>query len=422
MAIILSERAATLSITKVYQERLMKSAELVAKKELVSLSTAIDSAAVKGQDNLTFKLSSSVTKLASAYKAVALKIIRDDIESAGYTYAAILQKDEIVGFDIDWKDESEDEPEEEDVEDQTDISAALAAKSEAKVKLATDMTIDAPLTVSAGQKLTIDLNSNDISTNVEEDTVAIVVDGGEVIINGTIGSEITGPERVLSVINGGKATINGGNFTTRRAGQVMSATGEGSELVINDGIFNSSEANAMAFDGATLTINGGNFNTTDNYAIATNGTANCGGNVITIDNCVINTGIKSNGYEACGIYVANNDTVTIGPNVIINVHNGCGILMRGGDVLVKRGVKINVTTDKETGFVGYVGDNKTKMTQSGIIYHESANYPGKAGMKLEVEDGVTINAIDHSIEILSNETEPNVIIGTGTYSPAYPGQ
>jgi len=50
MAIILNERAAALSVTKVYQERLKKSAELVAKKELASLATAIDTAATKGLD------------------------------------------------------------------------------------------------------------------------------------------------------------------------------------------------------------------------------------------------------------------------------------------------------------------------------------------------------------------------------------
>jgi hypothetical protein len=71
--------------------------------------------------------------------------------------------------------------------------------------------------------------------------------------------------------------------------------------------------------------------------------------------------------------------------------------MRAGNVKVKNGIKIYITTDKGNDFTGWVGDNKTKMSQSGIIYHESANYPGKQGMELVVNDGVTINAINHSI-------------------------
>ena len=94
--------------------------------------------------------------------------------------------------------------------------------------------------------------------------------------------------------------------------------------------------------------------------------------------------------------------------------------MRGGKVTVETGVKINLTTNKPDGFTGWVGDNKTKMTQTGIIYHETANYPGKAGMELIVKDGVTIKGIDHSIEILSNEENPQVTIGNGNYNPVYP--
>ena len=176
----------------------------------------------------------------------------------------------------------------------------------------------------------------------------------------------------------------------------------------------------MAFDGAEVTINDGEFTTVDNAVIGTNGTAGRGNNTIVINKAVLNGNTASAGYEACGIYCANNDKIVVGSDVVMDIKNGCGILMRGGEVTVKKGVKINITTDKEEGFTGWVGDNKTKMTQSGIIYHETANYPGKAGMKLVVEDGVTINAIDHSIEILSNEEVPNTKIGVGHYNPNYP--
>lgn len=418
MAIILTERSAALSITKVYQERLMKSAELVAKKELVSLSTAIDSAAVKGQDSLTFKLSASITKLSTQYKAVALQIIKNDIMSAGYDAQILEDRTGVVGFEISWAEEEE--PEEEEVEDSSSISAVMAENANAYVKLAADMDVSTPITVEEGQKLTVNLNSNDVSSNVASGQALFAVNGGELVLNGSVGSDIVSAQRLVVVSNGGKATINGGNYTTSSAGQVFSAIGEGSELIINDGVINSQECGAMAFDGATVHINGGTFNTVDNFAIGTNGTNGRGKNTITIDNCVINANITSNGYEAVGIYAANDDTIIVGPNVKINVINGCGICQRAGQLTVKSGTEINVTTTKDADFTGKVGDAAGMMTQSGIIYDERANYPGKPGMALVVEDGVKITAVKHSIEILSNEAEPNVQIGQGTYDPAYP--
>ena len=418
MAIILTERSAALSITKVYQERLMKSAELVAKKELVSLSTAIDSAAVKGLDNLIFKLSTSITKLSAQYKAVALQIIRDDIISANYDVELIQDRTGIIGFDISWA-----EPEEEevviDITDTIDITAAMAARSTVSVKLTQDMSVDTPIAINEGQKLIVDLDSNDISSNVPTGQALFNVTGGELVINGSSGSDLVSSQRLVAV-NGGKATINGGNYTTTSAGQVVYAAGPDSELVINDGIFNSQECGAMAFDGATVHINGGTFNTVDNFAIGTNGTNGRGQNTITIDNCVINANITSDGYEAVGIYAANDDNITVGPNVKINVVNGCGICQRAGQLTVKSGAEIFVRTTKGEDFTGKVGDAAGLMTQSGIIYDERANYPGKPGMKLVVEDGVKITGVKHSIEILSNETEPNVIIGAGNYTPEYP--
>ena len=108
-AIILNESTVALSVTKVYQERLKRSAELVAKKELVSLSTAIDSAAVKGLDNLSFKLSSAVTKLAAMYHDIAIGIIENDISEAGYKGQRVIdsRSGAITGYNISWAEEEE---------------------------------------------------------------------------------------------------------------------------------------------------------------------------------------------------------------------------------------------------------------------------------------------------------------------------
>lgn len=112
-AIILNERAATLSVTKIYKERLEKSAELVAKKELVSLSTAIDSAATRGQDSVDFKLSASITRLTDNYHDIAITTIEDDIRAAGYDALRELDKNGvIIGYQISWAEQEEEEEEE----------------------------------------------------------------------------------------------------------------------------------------------------------------------------------------------------------------------------------------------------------------------------------------------------------------------
>ena len=314
--------------------------------------------------------------------------------------------------------EKKEEPEEpgQPVSDADEIAAVIAASDKAKISLQNDLTLTAPIVVGNGKDITFDLGGNTITAN---NSVGISVLKGIVTIEN---GNITGSQVAITVQNGGEAIINSGTFTTTAssAGQVMNAVGTGSKLIINGGTFNSQETGAMAFDGATIEINGGTFNATDNFPVGTNGTNGRGNNTLVINKAVLNGNITSAGYEACGIYVANNDNVIVGKDVEINVVNGCGILMRGGQVTVKKGVKINLTTDKSIDFTGYVGDNKTKMSQSGIIYHESANYPGKVGMSLTVEDGVKITGVAHSIEILSNEVTPNVNIGNGDYIPIYP--
>lgn len=421
-SIILSDRATALSVTKVYQERLKKSAELVAKKELVSLSTAIDSAAVKGLDYVDFKLSTSVTKLSDNYRDIAIQIIENDIMAAGYDAKRVISKDAITGYEISWAEKTDTDPAEggddngdnngneptgdpedgeSDIQSPEDLRAALAENDEVELTLSEDLVFTAPVTVATGKKATIHLNDN-ITNDAQ---IAFQVNGGELVIDGE--GEISGAGRAIVVQNGGSVTINGGTYTSTSAGQALASIGEGSTIIINDAEVNAQEAAAMAFDGATLEINGGKFNTVDNFVIGTNGTAGRGGNTIIVRDAKLIGNIQSNGYEACGIYIANNDNVIIEGNTEIAVEGGCGILMRAGNVTVKSGVKITTTDATEN---GWVGDNKTKMSQSGIIYHEAANYPGKEGMSLVVEEGVIINAADEAIEVISNEETPNVTI------------
>jgi len=408
-AIILNERSAALSVTKVYQERLKKSAELVAKKELVSLSTAIDSAAIKGLTNVSFKLSTAVTKLTDNYHDIAIQIIEEDIRAAGYDAMRVLDKDNVVtGYEVSWAEAEEggegsgesEGSEEEDpaIQSPEDLIEAIASKDEVELTLSNDLTLAAPVAIAAGKKATIHLDN--VITNDAQ--VAFQVNGGELVIDGE--GEVIGAGRAIIAQNGGKVTINGGTYTSTSAGQTIGAIGADTEVIINDATVNSQEAAVMAFDGGTLTLNGGDYNTNDNFVVGTNGTSGRGGNTINIKNAVLKGNIQTNGYEACGVYIANNDTVNIEDSEII-AENGCGILMRAGNVIVKN---TKITTTGTAG--GWIGDKKKVMSNSGIIYDEASNYPGKEGMSLVCGPDVTFDCSGETVEILSNEETPNVTI------------
>ena len=106
----------------------------------------------------------------------------------------------------------------------------------------------------------------------------------------------------------------------------------------------------------------------------------------------------------------------------IKANGGTGLCMRSGDVTINAGTIIATNVDKNGNVVadGKIGDDSTIMTGcSAIIYHETANYPGKEGMKLTVKGG-TIRGVDHSIQVLSNEEVPQVFVTGGALTPPYP--
>lgn len=241
-----------------------------------------------------------------------------------------------------------------------------------------------------GGKLTVQGNG----TVLTKGRMALARHGGEVIIeNGTFESATSDVVRVED----GKVTINGGDLTGRE-GAVYAREG-GSMIIVNDG----------------------HLTGTDNFAIATNGSSGMGNNHITINGGKFEGNIQSPDYEAIGIYIANDDTFVMNGGEII-AYGGTGLCMRAGDVTINGGKIIATNVDKNGNIVadGKIGDDPTIMEGcSAVIYHESANYPGKAGMKLTIKGG-TITGVDHSIQVLSNEALPQVFVTGGTLTPAYP--
>ena len=252
-------------------------------------------------------------------------------------------------------------------------------------------TYNSPLFEVNGGKLTI--KGNGSMSN--KSWLGIASNGGEIVVeNGTLEST---NKAVLRAGDGGTVTVNNGTLTGM------------------EGAIDSNNPNG------TIVVNGGHLVGLDNYAIATNGTSGRGGNTITINGGTLEGNIRSEGYEAIGVYLPNNDTFVMNGGEII-AHGGTGICMRGGSATINDGTITATNVDKNGNTVadGWIGDRKTVMTGcAAIIFHESANYPGNAGMNLTVNGG-TITGVDYSIQVLSDSENPAVTVNGGTLTPAYP--
>ena len=105
---ILIDKPAAAELARVYRERLMAQAELAAKKELVSMSTAIDAAAAKGNYELSYRLSGSITKLLGDYHTRAMELINADIENGGYAATPNMRNDVVIGYELNWGEQQPD--------------------------------------------------------------------------------------------------------------------------------------------------------------------------------------------------------------------------------------------------------------------------------------------------------------------------
>lgn len=246
------------------------------------------------------------------------------------------------------------------------------------------------------------------------------VDGGKLTLKGGTASN---QKQVALASNGGEVVIEDGTYTSSKAAVVRA--GVGGTVTVNDGTLTGQEG-AVDCRGASangcnakITINGGHLTGLDNFAVSTNGLANMGGNVITINGGTLEGNIKTSGYEAIGVYVANDDTFVMNGGEII-AHGGTGICMRGGSVTINSGTVTATNVDKngETVADGKVGDDNTVLTGcSAIVYHKRAGYSGNAKpMKLTITGG-TITGVDKSIDVISDEENPQIVITGGTLTP-----
>ena len=307
-------------------------------------------------------------------------------------------------------------------DEEIDIITGAATSNEAFKKileegneatLMSDLTFGEQLTVD--KEFELDLGGNTLTSTLGTNSKPLFkVDGGKLTIKGD--GNITATKRIAEAVNGGEIVIESGTFT---AGDVaICSTGEGSKVTLNGGSISAVEGGIGAFDKGEIEVNDGHIECSDNFALFTNGSNGRGGNTIVMNGGEMIGNITSDGYEAIGIYIANNDTFIMNGGSVVG-NGGAGLLMRAGTVTINGGsITGQPSENRPSGSVGWIGDNKVKMSQSGIIYHESANYPGKAGMNLTINGGI-ITGDAYSLEVLSNEVEPAVTVTGGEFTPAY---
>ena len=280
------------------------------------------------------------------------------------------------------------------------------------VTLGADINLDADTPIAIEQDVTIELDGHTLTgTASAKNANLFVVNGGTLTLKGPGLLTVNG--RIAQANEGAEIVIESGDYASN---DVAFTAGYGGKVTMDGGKISAVEGGIIAPLGhGEIEVNGGEIEVSDNFAIGTNGTEGRGGNVITINGGELTGNITSPNYEAIGVYVPNADTLVMNDGVI-QANGGAGICMRAGFVTINGGEIIATTGDHVPGFIG---DNKSRMNASGIIYHENANYPGKEGMSLTINGG-TITGADHSLEVLSNEETPNVTVNGGTFSPAYP--
>ena len=272
---------------------------------------------------------------------------------------------------------------------------AMLANDEPEVTVILTDDITSSIAIPAGKKVTLDLGGNSART------ISASGEGSEVIIkNGTVesGSRVA----AVTVSGGAKAVIEDGAeiVGTRNNGVEIS---NGSEVVVNGGDISAQEAGIYPSGGATLTINGGTISCIDNGGVMMNGTAGKGGNTVVMNGGRIEGHITSAGYLACGVYLPNDDVFTMNGGEIIS--DGVGIVLRGGKAILNGGV---VEGNGATGVKGKVGDSRVVVGPYAVVYDMESAYPAKDSLELVIGADMILRGTDGAIDIVGDPANANI--------------
>ena len=308
------------------------------------------------------------------------------------------------------------------------LSSIETAENGTTIRLTESFSVSQQITIPEGKVLTLDLNGQTLTTSdtilvngnltvmdatatvppsISDDYETVTYNAGKIYNN----ANTRDPKAVvITVRNGGQLTHNSGtlesfkNYTVAVYGETRTAqwdTPIDSTAVINGGYHVGQEGGPAVFgNGAILDISGGVIVGKDNSAVAGNGTRsnteNYGGTTINITGGTLIGHITSQGYIACGIYHPQEGALNISDGTIY-ADGGVGILMRAGNANITGGTIISTGTT-----TGKVGDNNATVSCNGVVYDESANYPGASE-----SDKVSISG---NTNITSEKTVPAVTV------------
>lgn len=270
--------------------------------------------------------------------------------------------------------------------------AAMVAndQTEVEITLNDDITLEDNFVIPAGKTVTLNLDGNQL--DVADNSLEIL---GDVTLTG---GTIEGAKRPVYVREGASLTIDGTDIigTTDCA---ITATGEGTQVIIESGEITSQEVPVLVLSGANAVINGGHLKGLDNFAIGGNGSAGLGGSNVTINGGVIEGNIQSAGYTAAAIYWPNSGTLTINGGTIIST--GAGIVQRGGVVNLNSGTVVTATGP--AGFTGKVGDSRVVVGSYAVVFDKNSKYPAYEGMELNIAEDVILTGTDGDIQVLPED-------------------
>lgn len=239
--------------------------------------------------------------------------------------------------------------------------------------------------------------------------------------SGIISSDSSAWNDTIRLQEGGRLTVESGTIKGIKGDAIDIYGGSGNpvntEAIITGGYLEAEEYGIfIGQNDAVLDIQGGVIVSKNNNAVGGTGSSGNGGTTINISDGTLIGHIVAEGYIACGIYHPQNGTLNISGGTIY-ADGGVGILMRGGTANITGGTIIGSGTVN-----GRVGDSEIQVACSGIVYDESATYPGMSDSdKISISGDTIVQATGENVpavNVMINASTPKdrAVISGGTFS------
>ena len=172
----------------------------------------------------------------------------------------------------------------------------------------------------------------------------------------------------------------------------------------------------VCYKGATVNVTGGELNGSGLAVIAGSGAENFGGTIVNVSGGTLVAGAPSDGTASCGIYNPQDGVVNVSGGTITS-EQGPGVLMRSGKLTMTGGT---IDAQGDASFAGTVGDAKSKITASGIVFDRDANYSEAANTQIKIQGDVKVMGAKSAIEVVNDQQAEDakdaVRVVSGTFS------